>query len=62
MNAESKIEHMIDVTSAMVSLNIGKIERYPGGHFTVALMDGSLGQGRSVGEAFDNIQHKRRAA
>ena len=63
MTAQQKIEAatMVDVTAAMVALNIAKIERYPGGFFTVALMDGSYSPPcKSVGEAYDSIQ--RRAA
>lgn len=59
MNAPA---NAIDITSAMITANIGRIERFPGGWFTVALMDGSWGQGRSLGEAFDNIGKRRQAA
>jgi predicted RNase H-like HicB family nuclease len=52
----------VDITEAMLRHHIGRIEYYPGGNFVVALVDGSWGQGKSVGEAFANIQRKRRAA
>lgn len=53
-----KIANAVDITDAMLSHHIGRIEYFPGGWFTVALVDGSWGQGRSVGEAFDNIARK----
>lgn len=62
MNAQTTIE-LVDVTAAMIALNIGKIERYPGGFFTVALMDGSVSPAcKSVGEAFEKIQRRSAAS
>lgn len=58
MNAHRRIETEVDFTGAMLAHHIGRIERFPGGWFTVALMDGSWGQGKSVGEAFANIKRK----
>lgn len=46
----------IDLSRMMVENNIGKIERYPGGWFTVALMNGAHARGRSVGEAYQRLQ------
>lgn len=68
MNAQTKIkppdgsagiaialERSFDLTDVMVENNIGKIERYPGGWFTVARFDGTHGRGKSVGEAYRDL-------
>jgi len=61
LNAHTTAPVLVDVTAAMVALNIASINRYPGGYFTVALMDGSYSPPcKSVGEAYESIQ--RRAA
>jgi hypothetical protein len=49
------LERSFDLTDVMTENNISSIQRYPGGWFTVALMTGEFGRGKSVGEAYRNI-------